>query len=95
MFGFARAYFMVYFRCRRLVAFLRQIMPRKPDYEIYNAIGCQKQWQDRALSPTISSIWPRAGEQFVIAPASRDGDERVPLLLRCGVQGDKDEFAQR
>jgi isocitrate dehydrogenase kinase/phosphatase len=43
VFGFARAYFMVYApEPALIVAFLRQILPHKPDYELYNAIGCQK-----------------------------------------------------
>ncbi|WP_107850570.1 bifunctional isocitrate dehydrogenase kinase/phosphatase [Oceanimonas marisflavi] len=43
LFGFARAYFMVC--CSKpslLVQFLRPLLPNKPDYEIYNAIGWQK-----------------------------------------------------
>lgn len=43
LFGFARAYFMVW--CPRpslLVQFLRPLLPNKSDYEIYNAIGWQK-----------------------------------------------------
>ncbi|OXY81949.1 bifunctional isocitrate dehydrogenase kinase/phosphatase [Oceanimonas doudoroffii] len=43
LFGFARAYFMVW--CPQpslLVQFLRPLLPNKSDYEIYNAIGWQK-----------------------------------------------------
>ncbi|MFH7586104.1 bifunctional isocitrate dehydrogenase kinase/phosphatase [Oceanimonas smirnovii] len=43
LFGFARAYFMVW--CpgpSLLVQFLRPLLPNKSDYEIYNAIGWQK-----------------------------------------------------
>ena len=68
VFGFARAYFMVYAPVPALfVLFLRQIMPRKPDYEIYNAIGCQKHGKTE-LYRHYQQHLAQSREQFVIAP---------------------------
>jgi isocitrate dehydrogenase kinase/phosphatase len=90
VFGFARAYFMVYAPVPALfVAFLRQIMPRKPDYEIYNAIGCQKHGKTE-LYRHYQQHLAQSREQFVIAPGIKGMVMSVfTLLLRCGVQGDK------
>ncbi|WP_309626329.1 bifunctional isocitrate dehydrogenase kinase/phosphatase [Methylibium sp.] len=44
LFSFARAYFMVEMEVpSAYVQFLRSLMPRKPRWEIYNALGLQKQ----------------------------------------------------
>ncbi len=68
VFGFARAYFMVYAPVPALfVLFLRQIMPHKPDYEIYNAIGCQKHGKTE-LYRHYQQHLAQSREQFVIAP---------------------------
>ncbi|RKF18513.1 bifunctional isocitrate dehydrogenase kinase/phosphatase [Alginatibacterium sediminis] len=43
VFGFARAYFMFATRTpRRIVNFLKRLMPNKSDAELFTAIGCQK-----------------------------------------------------
>ncbi|MEH8140045.1 bifunctional isocitrate dehydrogenase kinase/phosphatase [Aeromonas veronii] len=68
VFGFARAYFMVYAREPALfVAFLRQIMPHKPDYEIYNAIGCQKHGKTELYRHYRHHL-AQSRDQFIIAP---------------------------
>ncbi|MGR1183656.1 bifunctional isocitrate dehydrogenase kinase/phosphatase [Aeromonas veronii] len=68
VFGFARAYFMVYAREPALfVAFLRQIMPHKPDYEIYNAIGCQKHGKTELYRHYRHHL-AQSRDQFMIAP---------------------------
>ncbi|MGL4918128.1 MAG: bifunctional isocitrate dehydrogenase kinase/phosphatase, partial [Aeromonas allosaccharophila] len=68
VFGFARAYFMVYAREPALfVAFLRQIMPHKPDYEIYNAIGCQKHGKTELYRHYRHHL-ALSRDQFIIAP---------------------------
>lgn len=68
VFGFARAYFMVYAPVPALfVIFLRQIMPHKADYEIYNAIGCQKHGKTE-LYRHYQQHLAQSREQFVIAP---------------------------
>ncbi|WP_421222325.1 bifunctional isocitrate dehydrogenase kinase/phosphatase [Aeromonas enteropelogenes] len=68
VFGFARAYFMVYAPVPALfVIFLRQIMPHKADYEIYNAIGCQKHGKTEIYRHYQQHL-AQSREQFVIAP---------------------------
>ncbi|MFR9719373.1 bifunctional isocitrate dehydrogenase kinase/phosphatase [Aeromonas diversa] len=68
VFGFARAYFMVYAPAPALyVAFLRQILPNKADYEIYNAIGCQKHGKTELYRHYLQHL-AQSREQFVIAP---------------------------
>uniref|UniRef100_UPI00258018AC bifunctional isocitrate dehydrogenase kinase/phosphatase n=1 Tax=Aeromonas sp. TaxID=647 RepID=UPI00258018AC len=68
VFGFARAYFMVYAPVPALfVVFLRQIMPHKPDYEIYNAIGCQKHGKTELYRHYRHHL-AQSRDQFIIAP---------------------------
>ncbi|SIQ64113.1 isocitrate dehydrogenase kinase/phosphatase [Aeromonas sp. RU39B] len=68
IFGFARAYFMVYSPEPALhVAFLRQILPNKADYELYNAIGCQKHGKTELYRHYLQHL-ARSRDQFVIAP---------------------------
>ncbi|MGY4024452.1 bifunctional isocitrate dehydrogenase kinase/phosphatase [Aeromonas rivuli] len=68
VFGFARAYFMVYApEPALIVAFLRQILPHKPDYELYNAIGCQKHGKTEFYRHYRQHM-AMSRDQFVIAP---------------------------
>lgn len=68
VFGFARAYFMVYAPEPALVvAFLRQILPHKPDYELYNAIGCQKHGKTEFYRHYRQHL-AMSRDSFVIAP---------------------------
>ncbi|MGY3928080.1 bifunctional isocitrate dehydrogenase kinase/phosphatase [Aeromonas simiae] len=68
IFGFARAYFMVYAPAPALyVAFLRQILPNKADYELYNAIGCQKHGKTELYRHYLHHL-AQSRDQFVIAP---------------------------
>lgn len=68
IFGFARAYFMVYAPAPALyVAFLRQILPNKADYELYNAIGCQKHGKTELYRHYLQHL-AQSRDQFIIAP---------------------------
>ncbi|PJG57656.1 bifunctional isocitrate dehydrogenase kinase/phosphatase [Aeromonas cavernicola] len=68
VFGFARAYFMVYAPVPALlVAFLRQILPHKADYEIYNAIGCQKHGKTEFYRHYLRHV-AASRDLFIIAP---------------------------
>lgn len=67
LFGFARAYFMVW--CPRpslLVQFLRPLLPNKSDYEIYNAIGWQKHGKTIFYRGFLQHL-QRSRDQFVPA----------------------------
>ncbi|WP_157953546.1 bifunctional isocitrate dehydrogenase kinase/phosphatase [Zobellella maritima] len=68
LFGFARAYFMVYCPVPALlVHFLRPLFPNKVDYEIYTAIGCQKHGKTEFYRDFLHNLH-RSRDKFVLAP---------------------------
>ena len=68
LFGFARAYFMVWCPVPALlVHFLRPLLPNKADYEIYNAIGCQKHGKTEFYRDFLHQLH-HSRDQFVAAP---------------------------
>ncbi len=68
LFGFARAYFMVWCPVPALlVHFLRPLLPNKADYEIYNAIGCQKHGKTELYRSFFQHLHD-SRDQFVLAP---------------------------
>lgn len=68
VFGFARAYFMVYapFPCA-LVTWLRDILPEKSIAELYMSIGCQKHGKTEYYREYLAFI-NFSAEQFIEAP---------------------------
>ena len=71
VFGFARAYFMVYAPLpAALVEWLREILPGKTTAELYMAIGCQKHGKTECYREYLQYM--RATEdEFIIAPGVR------------------------
>ena len=68
VFGFARAYFMVYAPFpAALVFWLREILPGKSIAELYMAIGCQKHGKTEYYREYLAYI-NFSREQFIIAP---------------------------
>ncbi|OXS15053.1 bifunctional isocitrate dehydrogenase kinase/phosphatase [Zobellella denitrificans] len=68
LFGFARAYFMVWCPVPALlVHFLRPLLPNKADYEIYTAIGCQKHGKTEFYRHFLHHLH-QSRDQFVAAP---------------------------
>ncbi|KGT87592.1 isocitrate dehydrogenase [Erwinia typographi] len=71
VFGFARAYFMVYAPLpAALVEWLREILPGKTTAELYMAIGCQKHGKTECYREYLHYM-AATSEQFVIAPGVR------------------------
>jgi isocitrate dehydrogenase kinase/phosphatase len=71
LFSFARAYFAVATdKPRELIAFLRALMPKKPLYELYNAIGFNKLGKT-AFYGTLMQHLEDTRELFVVAPGQR------------------------
>ncbi|MGE9551392.1 bifunctional isocitrate dehydrogenase kinase/phosphatase [Erwinia amylovora] len=71
VFGFARAYFMVYAPLpAALVEWLREILPGKTTAELYMAIGCQKHGKTECYREYLHFM-AATQEQFVIAPGVR------------------------
>lgn len=71
LFGFARAYFMVWCPVPALlVHFLRPLLPNKADYEIYTAIGCQKHGKTAFYRDYLRHL-AHSRDAFVIAPGIR------------------------
>lgn len=68
VFGFARAYFMVYAPFpAALVAWLHEILPGKSTAELYTAIGCQKHGKTEYYREYLAFM-ARHNEPFIIAP---------------------------
>ncbi|MFP2770805.1 bifunctional isocitrate dehydrogenase kinase/phosphatase [Oceanisphaera sp. KMM 10153] len=68
LFGFARAYFMVWCPVPALlVHFLRPLLPNKADYEIYSAIGCQKHGKTEFYRDFLRQLHG-SRDKFVLAP---------------------------
>ncbi|WP_087022115.1 bifunctional isocitrate dehydrogenase kinase/phosphatase [Thaumasiovibrio subtropicus] len=68
IFGFARSYFMVYCSAPSiLVAFLRDLMPKKTLAELYTAIGCQKHGKTELYREYLNHI-ESSDDLFVLAP---------------------------
>lgn len=71
VFGFARAYFMVYAPLpAALVAWLREILPEKTTAELYMAIGCQKHGKTECYREYLTAI-ATTQDKFAIAPGVR------------------------
>lgn len=68
VFGFARAYFMVYApQPGALVEWLREILPVKTTAELYSAIGCQKHAKTECYREYLRFM-SNSADPFVIAP---------------------------
>ncbi|WP_432467218.1 bifunctional isocitrate dehydrogenase kinase/phosphatase [Agarivorans sp. Z349TD_8] len=68
IFGFARAYFMVDAPApRRIVNFLKQLLPNKTDYELFTAIGCQKHAKTEFYRHYLNHLH-NSKDQFELAP---------------------------
>lgn len=71
VFSFARSYFLVETACpSALVAFLRQLMPRKPVSELYASIGHNKHGKTEFYRALLSHL-EASDERFEIAPGAR------------------------
>ncbi len=71
VFGFARAYFMVYAPLpAALVEWLREILPGKTTAELYMAIGCQKHAKTESYREYLVYL-QGCNEQFIEAPGIR------------------------
>src|SRR6185295_5412107 len=68
LFSFARAYFLVDMEVpSAYVQFLRSLMPRKPRWELYNAIGLQKQGKNIFYRDFLTHLL-HSSDKFRIAP---------------------------
>ena len=68
LFSFARAYFLVDMEVpSAYVTFLRSLMPRKPRWELYNAIGLQKQGKNIFYRDFLYHL-RHSSDRFRIAP---------------------------
>ncbi|HKX95807.1 MAG TPA: bifunctional isocitrate dehydrogenase kinase/phosphatase [Methylibium sp.] len=68
LFSFARAYFMVEMEIpSAYVQFLRSLMPRKPRWELYNALGLQKQGKNQFYRDFLYHL-RHSTDKFRIAP---------------------------
>jgi isocitrate dehydrogenase kinase/phosphatase len=68
LFSFARAYFMVDMEIpSAYVQFLRSLVPRKPRWELYNALGLQKQGKNAFYRDFLAHL-RHSSDQFRIAP---------------------------
>jgi isocitrate dehydrogenase kinase/phosphatase len=68
LFSFARAYFLVDMEVpSAYVQFLRSLMPRKPRWELYNAIGLQKQGKNIFYRDFLTHL-RHSSDKFRIAP---------------------------
>ncbi|ANF59216.1 bifunctional isocitrate dehydrogenase kinase/phosphatase [Halotalea alkalilenta] len=91
VFGFARAYFMVYAPLpAALVAWLREILPSKTTAELYSAIGCQKHGKTECYREYLAAV-ASSEEHFELAPGTAGmvmlvfvlpGYERVFKVIR-------------
>jgi isocitrate dehydrogenase kinase/phosphatase len=71
VFGFARAYFMVYAPLpAALVEWLREILPGKTTAELYMAIGCQKHGKTECYREYLQYM-RTTEDEFIIAPGVR------------------------
>jgi isocitrate dehydrogenase kinase/phosphatase len=71
VFGFNRAYFMVYAPLpAATVEWLREILPRKTTAELYTAIGCQKHGKTEYHREYLHHL-AQTDDQFVTAPGTR------------------------
>jgi isocitrate dehydrogenase kinase/phosphatase len=71
VFSFARSYFLVELdRPREMVAFLKEIMPRKPVAELYNAVGCNKHGKTELYRSILDHL-DGTDDLFDIAPGQR------------------------
>ncbi|WP_428944910.1 bifunctional isocitrate dehydrogenase kinase/phosphatase [Pantoea sp. FN060301] len=71
VFGFARAYFMVYAPLpAALVEWLREILPGKTTADLYMAIGCQKHGKTECYREYLQVI-STTGNRFAVAPGVR------------------------
>ena len=71
VFGFARSYFMVYAPLpAATVEWLGEILPGKPNAELYMAIGCQKHGKTESYREYLNYI-NASNEQFIEAPGIR------------------------
>ncbi|WP_428422055.1 bifunctional isocitrate dehydrogenase kinase/phosphatase [Methylibium sp.] len=68
LFSFARAYFLVDMEIpSAYVQFLRSLMPRKPRWELYNALGLQKQGKNQFYRDFLYHL-RHSSDRFRIAP---------------------------
>ncbi len=68
IFGFARSYFMVDAPApRRIVNFLKQLLPNKTDYELFTAIGCQKHGKTELYRHYLNHL-QHSTDLFELAP---------------------------
>ncbi|KQW75194.1 MULTISPECIES: bifunctional isocitrate dehydrogenase kinase/phosphatase [unclassified Methylibium] len=68
LFSFARAYFLVDMEIpSAYVQFLRSLMPRKPRWELYNALGLQKQGKNQFYRDFLYHL-RHSSDSFRIAP---------------------------
>jgi isocitrate dehydrogenase kinase/phosphatase len=68
LFSFARAYFLVEMEIpSAYVQFLRSLMPRKPRWELYNALGLQKQGKNQFYRDFLYHL-RHSTDKFRIAP---------------------------
>lgn len=68
IFGFARSYFFVDAPApRRIVNFLKTLLPNKTDYELFTAIGCQKHGKTALYRHYLNHL-KSSDDQFVLAP---------------------------
>ncbi|MDR2710673.1 MAG: bifunctional isocitrate dehydrogenase kinase/phosphatase [Burkholderiales bacterium] len=71
VFGFNRAYFMVYAPLpAATVEWLREILPHKTTSELYTAIGCQKHSKTEYYREYLHHL-EETDDQFIIAPGAR------------------------
>jgi isocitrate dehydrogenase kinase/phosphatase len=71
VFSFARSYFMVETSCpAALVAFLRELMPRKPISELYSSIGHNRHGKTEFYRALLAHL-ANTDDQFEIAPGAR------------------------
>jgi isocitrate dehydrogenase kinase/phosphatase len=68
IFGFARSYFFVDAPApRRIVNFLKELLPNKTDYELFTAIGCQKHGKTALYRHYLNHL-NHSDDQFELAP---------------------------
>lgn len=104
VFGFARAYFMVYAPIPgALVDWLREILPGKSTAELYTAIGCQKHGKTESYREFLNYM-SSTREQFTVAPGvpglvmlvfTLPGFDRVFKVIKDNFAPQKDVTPQR
>lgn len=71
LFSFTHSYFMVDMEIpSAFVTFLRDIMPRKPDAEIYTSLGLQKQGKNLFYRDFLHHL-QHSSDKFIVAPGIR------------------------